>query len=196
MRHLNAEEADLFLARLDLKIGAWDQVCDRAERGFGPFEWANYPAPEGALPLYCFSHHILRWLPPGTGMLLQIDASTCLNVDEEPLMSRLLLGAQGQGILRDTRSFLFETDGVNANQEMWLLGHVSNMMLLFSHHCQIVSAGASHGQHLSLQDGYVYFKSRSSIDLARAHKMMEDLEATPLTAPRDLDCPGEQGSES
>jgi hypothetical protein len=186
MRCLNAEEANLFLARLDLKIGAWSQVCDIAERPFDPSEWINYPAPEGALALYCFAHEVLNWLTPGSRRLLQIDGSTCLNEDEDFLISRLMLGPQGQELLNDSRSFLFETGGVDAKQEQWLLGDVIHLLLLFGHHCQIVSEGGRGGQHLSLQDGYVYFLSKAPVDLARARKMMEELKAAPLQSPRDI----------
>lgn len=183
MRRLNSDEANLFCARLDLKIGGWSQVCDMAGHPFAKSEWINYPAPEGALALYSFSHQILRWLAPGTGKLLQIDNSTNLNEDEDFLISRLLPAPKGRGVFNDSRSFLFETGGEDAKQEQWLLGDLIHLLLLFGHHCQIVSEGGRGGQHLSIQDGYVYFLSKAPVDLVRASKMMEELKAAPLQSP-------------
>lgn len=183
MRRLTVEEANQHLASVHLKIGIWSQVCDATEHPFQAFEWINHAAPDRALPLYSFSHHVLQWLEPGAWTLVQIDDSTCFNEDEDFLISRLLFGPQVCGLLIESRSFLFEFGKPDTLQEQWLLGDLLHLMLLFGGHCQVVSAGSVQGQYLSVQDGYVYFLSRDPKDLAKAREVLEQTEDAPLESP-------------
>jgi hypothetical protein len=186
MRDLTSEDAKQHLASVSLKIGSWGQVCDISERPFEASEWINHAAPIEALPLYCFSHRVLRWLDLRTWALVQMDDSTNFAEDEDFLVSRLMFGPEARGVLLESRSFLFEFGESAAPRERWLLGDILHMMLLFGAHCQVVSAGSIQGKHLSIQDGYVYFLSRDSRDMARAAEILRHIEEAPLETPSDV----------
>ena len=186
MRRLTPEEADQHLASVQLTVGAWGQVCDITERPFDASEWVNYAAPTKALPLYCFSHQILQWLQLESWALVQMDNSTCFDEDEDFLIARLMFGSQASGVLIQSRAFLFEFGEADASRERWLLGDLVHLVLLFGAHCQVVSASSVQGRHLSVQDGYAYFLSRDSKDLAKAAALLKHIEEAPLESPSDV----------
>jgi len=183
VRSLDFDEASKLLASVDLRIGEWGQICDPTGRPYASSQWIHQAAPNAALPLYCFSHQILAWLKSGSWILVQVDDSTNLAEDEEFLIARLLNGPQAHGVLRDSRSLLFEFAEPRELQERLLLGDLLHMMLLFGAHGQVVSAGSAAGQHLSLQDGFVYFISKDGSDISRAREILKQLATTPLLRP-------------
>lgn len=185
MRRLTTEETNRFLDPCHLKIGVWNQLSDTSGRPFLASEWINYPAPEGALALYSLSHQVLRWLAHGGWAIVQVDNSTCFNEDEEFLISRLLFGPPADGLLVASRSFLFGFDDSSTKRDQWLLGDLLYMVLLFRGHCQVASAGSRQGQHLSIQDGYIYFLSKNPEDLVNARELMRQIQITPLSSPPD-----------
>jgi hypothetical protein len=183
MRRLTVEDTERLLAEIQMKIGKWGQLCDINGRPYDASEWLRRAAPTEALALYSVSHQIIRLLELRTWVVLQMDYSTNFSEDEDFLISRLMCGPQERGVLIQSRSFLFELDGSDAPRERWLLGDVLHALLLFGSHCQVVSGNSVDGEHLSVQDGYVYFLSRDSEHLIKAAQVLKQIEETPLASP-------------
>jgi len=183
LRTLAIADVKHLLASVHLNIGAWNQVSDPSGRPYAASEWINHAAPVEALSLYCFSHQILRWLEPGDWILVHTDNSTNFTYDEIFLISRLLSEPTGGNSFAALRSVLFELSGSGASRERLLSGDLLYTMLLFRAHCQVVSAGSVRGQHLSLQDGFVYFISKDARDISNALDLLKQLEQTPLLRP-------------
>lgn len=70
-----------------------------------------------------------------------------------------------------------------AERETLLLGDLVYMLLLFRAHGQVVSAASVGGQHLSLQDGFVYFISKDARHISGARELLEQLKEQPLLSP-------------
>lgn len=186
MRRITSVEANEHLAPIGLHVGQWGQLTERERQRR---EWIHRAAPTEALALYCFSHRILQWLPRRAWVLVQVNDSTNFKRDEDFLVARLLFGVDTHGgVLIESRSFLFEL-GVSHDRlhERWLLGDLLHVLLLFGHHCDVVSDESTEGQRLSVQDGYAYFVSQNSEDISRAAELLKEIDAAPLTGPPDLD---------
>jgi len=182
MRALDLTQANLFLSAVGMKIGDWNQVCDRHNQKYGRQHWINYRAPKDARKLHNFAQHVSKWIHAGEWKLFQVDNSFSPAGDEAFLLDRLLTGPSDDAYLRpgSTIVFDFSQNEESNKREEWLLSSVVFLFLLFEAHGQLVSSSSAKGTLLSFQDGYVYFMSFDLEEIRRAREFIERFEKNPL----------------
>lgn len=174
MRFLNKDEANIYLKKIGVNIGAWNQLCDSLGRNYEMSNWINCPAPSDARKLYYFAQNINKWLPYGVWKIIQIDNSSSLPEDEELLIKRLIFGNIDEIKSLHGNTFISESD---KEKEDDLFSSLIFLLLLFEQHGQIISSSCKNGKHLSIQDGYVYFMSFNENDLIEAKNLLNLINA-------------------
>lgn len=172
MRFLNKDEANIYLKKIGINIGTWNQLCDNLGRNYEISNWINYRAPSDARKLYYFSQSINKWLPYGTWKIIQIDNSTSLLEDEETLIKQVIFGDIDKIKSLHGKTFISDSD-----KEDSLFTSLIFLMLLFEQHGQIISSSCVNGKYLSIQDGYVYFMSFNENDLIEAKNLLNLINA-------------------
>jgi hypothetical protein len=196
MKCLTTQEANAYLSRIGMEIGNWNQITEIGSSKQSTLNWTNYRAPERALELFNFSQYVAGWLPRGEWKIFQIDNSTYLDTVQAALVGRLLFGSEEARSLVDNRTFLFElgnNEDTDNNTEL-LITNLIYAFLLFQCHGYVVSSNRSAGQYLAIQDGFVYFYSKSK-DISGADTLLKDFENNPLRSPpwiRDIVAEGQE----
>lgn len=167
MRILSKAQANIYLNKIGITIGSWNQLCSNSGHHHKTSNWINYRAPSDARKLYYFARNINKWLPYGAWKIIQIDNSTSLLEDEELLIQRLISGNFDKMKSLHGNTFISESD-----TEDDLFSSLIFLLLLFEQHGQIISSSCMNGKHLSIQDGYVYFISCNNNDLIEAKNLL------------------------
>lgn len=165
-----------------MELTNWNSLRYLGEAdGLTPW-WTNFRPARGASELYAFSVCVTGWLPAGRWNILQIDNSSYLRATDMAYLGALI--GVGEPITNESHSIFFDFDGDEADhfQNEMLLAAFCHHFLLHEQHCYIVSSGSDVGGHFALQDGFVYFISRTD-QAARAQTLIESYKATPLGLP-------------
>lgn len=184
MRHISTQEANVYLARLGMRIGGWNQIADIADANVSSGYWVNYQAPKSAHELLSFAQHVAGWLPKGEWKIVQIDNSTSLDAVQENFLGRMLFGPEYAGQLSDRGTFLFEF-GKSQNDDRkteLLISDLIFMFLLYEGHMYVISSNSNDGERLGIQDGVAYFSSRD-MDIKGAHALLENFDREPRMSP-------------
>ncbi|NLR74284.1 hypothetical protein [Leeia aquatica] len=173
MKPVSPPQAQALLDTVHMKIGSWGQLCDATDRPFSPDGVEVRQAPRDALALYQCMDQALQWLDVQGWALLQIDYSSHFANSEEAWSVFPLSPAKvDAGMLDHYRTFLFEACDSQATRSWYALLDLAHKLLLFGYHFQIVAANSTHGQHLSVQDGFIYFMSRNPASLAKVDTLL------------------------
>jgi hypothetical protein len=185
MKSLSTQEANGYLSRIGMRIGAWNEIADIDSSQSSESGWINFAAPEKSRELVVFAQHAAGWLPKGEWKILQIDNSTALDAVESALVTRLIFGSDDVQSLDDNRTFLFEfgKSQDDDNKLELLIAHLVFTFLLFNCHVHFVSSGSDSGERLAIQDGYAYFVSRDK-DIRGAKALLENFEKQPSHFPQ------------
>ncbi len=180
MKMIDNATAHSLLCEIKMVIGSWNEIADIDATK----SWANYCAPNDARQLFNFAQHVVGWLPIGPWMILHIDNSTSFDLSESSFISNLAFGASHFHAGSAGRTYLFEIDRDSSGNHSQLLALANFVFafLLFGGHCYVASAGSVHGERIGVQDGYVYFSSRTN-DVDSAHVLIREFEAAPLRSP-------------
>lgn len=186
MRCMGTDEVNIYLRKIGMKVGEWNQICDRSGRNYDKPHWVNFQAPRNSRELHNFAQHVAGWLPKGGWKIFQVDNSTSPSEDESFLINRLLFGSNDVASIVDRDSLLFEFDdeGCVASDEDLLLSNLIFLFLMFECHGQVASSNCNNGKHLSIQDGFVYFLSFDNKDIVDANDLLKRFEEQPLRAPQ------------
>jgi len=185
MRLLTATAAREMFLKIGMTLGPWNQISDIAEDAELKPLWFNRRCPSEARSLYVFAHHVVKWLPQGEWKVFHIDNSTSLRPDETFLLGRVL-GFEGELLnLQANSSLAFDSIGSNSVAEERLAAVLTYFFLLFEQHAHLVSAGSQDGEHLSIQDGFVYFQARTKEALERAKSTLDAFDRAPLLMPSE-----------
>jgi len=168
-----------------MKLDDWNRIVN-ATGDSNPNAIA-YRAPRDALQLFCFSRHVMEWVPKGDWWLLQLDNSTPVDPNTASLLSAFLTHDPRRLDFSRNRTFLIESgdaeDG-DAGTELRLSNLIFTLLLL-EHHAYLVSSNSLDGQMLSLQDGLAYLQTREQNQL-KARMLLADFERNPMGNPKWL----------
>jgi hypothetical protein len=187
MKSLKPEDAQVYLDRIGMEIGVWNQISDIGGQHINELKWLKYRAPEKARELYIFSQHIAEWLPSGIWKLLQIDNSTTLDICESNLFCKLVGIDDFIKFSEEIhcRTFLMETSR-NTTLHAYENASLTNLiytLLLFECHAYIISSESRNGERIGIQDGFAYYISRQN-DFFDIENSMKHLQSNPLASPR------------
>ncbi len=184
MKSLSKQEADRYLALINMRIGEWNQIVGNEASRVTDDSWITYRAPRDSQTLLSFSQHVAGWVPKGVWKILQIDNSTSLDAVQENFLGRLLFGPAHVSGLDGCKTFLFEF-GMNQEEDRNAELIISDLIfafLLFECHGYLVSSGCGDGSCLGIQDGFVYF-STGEKNVHGVHLLLENFERNPLDSP-------------
>lgn len=173
MQPISHAEAMALLDTVHLKIGEWGRLCDTLDRPYPAACVTVRQAPSDALALYQFMNLALQWLDTRGWALLQIDDSTnFISQDDAFSVFSASPCEVDENILNTHRSFLFKACDSQTSRDWYALRDLAHKLLLFGYHGQIVAQNSTHGLHLSVQDGFIYFKSREPGRLASVDALL------------------------
>ncbi|MCL2872118.1 MAG: hypothetical protein FWF41_03905 [Betaproteobacteria bacterium] len=75
MKCLTKEEANIYLGKIGMEIGEWNNIQKKTSVSSEKFHWVNHQTPKGARDLYKYAQAVADWLPRGNWKILQIDDS-------------------------------------------------------------------------------------------------------------------------
>jgi hypothetical protein len=184
MKSLKVHETKIYLQKVGIQLGKWNELRHIADQAGDESNWINHQAPRDAETLYCFSLYAAGWLRAGNWKMLQIDNSNYLDDNATRLLGRLLFGPGETPDFSNNNSFLFEFTG-NAEIDGALeltIAEVIHLFLQVEGHCYIVSSNSNPADILGIQDGFTYFISRSD-DLSGARILLRDFQRQPRRLP-------------
>lgn len=184
MKILSMADANLYLAKIEMVIGRWNEIAEFHETTNTKKSWINIAAPDNCHELLTFSQYLFTWIPKGAWILLQIDNSTTLDFVQSAFVQQLLSGSQHNIDFDLHRSFLFEYEdcGDTNNNISLLITNIIYLFLLFNAHVTFASENSLNGERLSLQDGFAYLISRNDNNQA-AQKLLSQFKLDPQGSP-------------
>jgi hypothetical protein len=186
VRLIAKEEATCYLREVGFDIGSWNEIAPAGALAAQP-NWLNIQAPRDAKQLLHLSHHAAGWLPRGAWKVVQFDYSNCFTRVENVFISNLLFGSVGFADFNSVErpAILFEFgDDLSQNESLELL--IANLVyatLLFEGHAYLVSSASAGGERLGVQDGFLYFQSRTQ-DASGAADLIERFRRDPTADPQ------------
>jgi hypothetical protein len=186
VRLIAKDEAIRCLREISFDIGSWNEIGPTGALVARP-NWLNIQAPRDAKQLLHLSHHAAGWLPRGAWKIVQFDYSNCFNRVESVFVNSLLFGSAGFADFNSAErpAILFEFgDELSQNESLELLiANVVYATLLFEGHAYLVSSASAGGERLGIQDGFLYFQSRTQ-DVSGAADLIEQFRRDPSRPPQ------------
>jgi hypothetical protein len=177
MKVISVNEANIFLKKIEMQIGEWNAINYVNWVSFKGMT-CNYQAPREVRDLLRFCQQISTWLPKSRWKILKIDNSGGMNAIENSFFSGLLYGEKFPPFISSDDALLFEFgDDESENEKIELL--ISNLIyaiLMFESHAQVASSVCNDGELLNVQDGFVYFISKSKEKLIDAQRIIDRYE--------------------
>lgn len=171
---LKAQDVVKLLEKLSLSVDQWGRVEDKVP---GERLCSQYNPSRDALELYCFAFHVAGWIRNDEWKLMLFDNSSLLSFDEKIVFSQFSSEEFENIFCVENPALLVDLSFGSRSRSEIKVAYLIYFSLLFEAHCWIVSSAGRHGQHLGIQDGFVYFISRDNAHINSAQDLISNYEA-------------------
>ncbi|MCG8668734.1 MAG: hypothetical protein MI867_04920 [Pseudomonadales bacterium] len=177
---LKVQEVVQLLEDMSLCIDQWGRVKDKTK---GKQLCSQYNPSREALELYCFAFHVAGWIRNDEWKLMLFDNSSLLSLDEKVVFSQFSSKEFENIFCVENPALLVDLNVGSRSRSEIKVAYLIYFTLLFEAHCWIVSSACRHGQHLGIQDGFVYFISKDNEHIDSAQDLISNYETNKRKMP-------------
>jgi len=186
MKLLTTEETNDYLKSVHMSVGNYGQLRYVSDGGSQCTpRWFNYRAPRDSAELFTFSQHVAGWLHTDKWKIFTIDNATTLTPDQELLLQFIISGYSHEfdHICKNNLLFTFSNNKKEDAKTDIVISYLVFFFLLFEAHGYLTSSKSMGGEHIGVQDGFVYFMSAKNENLLGARTILDNIKKAPLREP-------------